>query len=424
MAIRQAASRFVEKLGTKLKLPEFGISEAIASSPPKVATTSSRFQSPAPIQTPLPTQTPLPRPRQQPTPQPQPQPQQQPRQQPRQQPSGGLTADILRSKFGFNDPNVISSILNDPNQRARYETELGFGGGGGGGVPSAEERARESAEERMRRFRELVAPVQGDIEAYLKSRRPITELFQEQLTAQGIPQKQENLALLEGQVGTLGEQLSTLPGEEIERRQKTGLISAAAERRIRALEERPIREQLLKTTTAAGAERVGLQRAFQLVDKYLDVIREEEQRQLDPLQFRLKGAQAEFGEEVEALATRLTGFNDDRKAKLRQYEELLDQQFKLTTAQNKEAADLRRDEAKHLNKLEEIAAREKGEAPQFTDPDKIEAFKVDIRGGMNEAQITEKWRNLVPLETLEWLLKEYARVIPSGGGGGNLERPE
>jgi hypothetical protein len=47
--------------------------------------------------------------------------------QPQQQNSGGLTADILRSKFGFNDPNVINNILNDPAQREKYEREMNGG---------------------------------------------------------------------------------------------------------------------------------------------------------------------------------------------------------------------------------------------------------------------------------------------------------
>ena len=36
-----------------------------------------------------------------------------------------ITADILRTKFGFNDSNVINGILNDPSQVARYEKEMG-----------------------------------------------------------------------------------------------------------------------------------------------------------------------------------------------------------------------------------------------------------------------------------------------------------
>jgi len=44
-----------------------------------------------------------------------------------------LDEGLLRSKFGFNDPNVIRGILNDPGQVARYEREAGLSSGGGGG---------------------------------------------------------------------------------------------------------------------------------------------------------------------------------------------------------------------------------------------------------------------------------------------------
>lgn len=47
-----------------------------------------------------------------------------------QQNTGGLTADILRNRFGLNDQNVINSILGDPAQVQRYLNELGVGGGG------------------------------------------------------------------------------------------------------------------------------------------------------------------------------------------------------------------------------------------------------------------------------------------------------
>lgn len=41
-----------------------------------------------------------------------------------------LTAADLQ-RIGFNDPNVIAGILNDPSQVARYEQELGLSSGGG-----------------------------------------------------------------------------------------------------------------------------------------------------------------------------------------------------------------------------------------------------------------------------------------------------
>lgn len=45
--------------------------------------------------------------------------------QPADQMSDDLTANVLRNKFGFNDPNVIQSILNDPTRRQSYLNELG-----------------------------------------------------------------------------------------------------------------------------------------------------------------------------------------------------------------------------------------------------------------------------------------------------------
>ena len=37
-----------------------------------------------------------------------------------------ITSDLLRSKFGFNDPNVIEGILRDPSQVQRYAREAGL----------------------------------------------------------------------------------------------------------------------------------------------------------------------------------------------------------------------------------------------------------------------------------------------------------
>lgn len=44
---------------------------------------------------------------------------------------GGLTSDILRNVFGINDPNTIASIMGDPAQRSRYESEWKGSGSGG-----------------------------------------------------------------------------------------------------------------------------------------------------------------------------------------------------------------------------------------------------------------------------------------------------
>ncbi len=266
----------------------------------------------------------------------------------------------------------------------------------------------------MRRYGEVVAPVQKDIEAYLSSRRPITDLFNEQMAAQGIPGKQASLSLLEGEAGKLGTQLSTIPSEEIARRKETGMMTAAAERRIRSQEELPLREQLLKTESAKENERVGLERAYQLVDKYLSVLKEQEQRQLEPLTTRLQSAQAEFGEETKAMADRLTGFNEDRKATLKQYEAKVAAGVALTKQQDQQKAQLQLEEAKHLNTLEAITARSNGKDATFTTPDQLEEIKADIQSGMTEQEVKEKWLDVLPLESMSWVLKEYGSIMPSG----------
>lgn len=55
----------------------------------------------------------------------------------------GLTADILRSRFGLNDSNVIAGILADPTKKAQYERELSGNDGGSDSPtpPSSKERA-------------------------------------------------------------------------------------------------------------------------------------------------------------------------------------------------------------------------------------------------------------------------------------------
>ena len=343
-------------------------------------------------------------------PQDKPQPQPQPQPQPDNGDGGGMT-DSDPGGFGsFDNPD-----LSNPYKRNRYEQARAMFSAGGG--ESAEDAARRAAEERMRRYGEVVAPVQRDIESYLSGRPDITSLFQEQLTTQGVPTKQSALGLLEKEQTKLGEQLASLPGEEITRRKETGMLTAAAERRIRAMEEAPIREQLLKTSSAKEAERIGLDRAYQLVDKYLDVLREQEQREREPLEFRLESAKGEFGEEVKGIADKLTGFNRDREAKLKLYEDELAAGQQLNRDQAKEAADLKLQEAKHLNTMEESTARQKGEDPTFTDPDQLEAFKVDALT-MGSEELTEKYGDVFGIASLNWLLKKYAATIPNNEAGG------
>ena len=259
--------------------------------------------------------------------------------------------------------------------------------------PSAEDQARQAAEERMSRYGELVAPVEKDIESYLAGRPDIKNLFEQEMASQGIPSKQKSLETFEGEERKLTEQLKTLPEEEITRRKETGMLTAAAERRIRAMEERPIREQLIGVSGAKEAERVGLQRAFDLVDKMLDLVREQEKRGLEPLQTRLEAGRGEFGQEVEALASRLSGFTEDRKAQLEEYKAKVDAGLKLTLAEKKEASELNQMAIDHQNKLEQIMAKEQAEGPtEFETKTELGgSLQSDIVGGATLDQVMAEY---------------------------------
>ena len=303
-------------------------------------------------------------------------------------------------------------------------------------VPSAEDKAREAAAEKARveqekqtRFGELITPLRGDVENYLRSSRPITDLFQEEMVKQGITWKHQALSTLEGEATKLGSQLETLPQEAIERRRETGMLSAAAERRVRALEEQPIREQLLKVTGAKETERVGLERAYQLLDKMLDLQREQEKRGAEPLEYRLKGAQEQFGLEgegfksqIDSIASQLSGFNKDREAKLKEYEATVDAGLKLTMAQQKEAADLKKLELQHLNTMEQIAARRKGQASDVDKTEEIQEMESRIAAGATKDQLVDEFvaTGRLDIATVEKQLDKYSSIISTAeeGGGG------
>lgn len=322
-------------------------------------------------------------------------------------------------------------------ERDNYARSLGFAGWqelmSAQSVPSAQDAARQAAEEaariqqeKMARFGKLITPLRGDIETYLRGRRPITELFQEEMGRQGITGKQEALGTLEREATKLGGQIETLPTEDIARRKETGMLSAAAERRIRAMEERPIREQLLKVTGAKESERIGLQRAYELLDKMLSMQREQEARDVQPLEYRLKGAEEQFGLEgegfksqIDSLAAQLSGFNKDRETKLKEYELRVDAGVKLTMAEQRQAAELQKLEVQHLNTMQEIAAKRKGQTTDFDKTPEIEAALSRIQQGATDADIINEFvrTGILDMSVAEKMFGKYNLGANKEGGG-------
>lgn len=270
--------------------------------------------------------------------------------------------------------------------------------------------AEEAANQRVRRYGEVITPLTGDIESYLRGRPDLNQLFREQLAEQGVPGRESTLRGFEKDVTNLQGQLETVPTEDIQRRKETGMLTAAAERRIRSMEERPIREQLLKTQGAVSSERIGLQRAYDLVDKMLDITREQEKRGLEPLTTRLEAARGEFANEVDALAQRLTGFNQARTDQLSILKQKIANDQALSLQEQKAADELIKQEAAHLLEMERIAARKKGGDFTFDENDTaakiVEAETRILDGELTAQQFQDEYD--FSFETMQKILKDYA----------------
>lgn len=290
---------------------------------PRLASAASSFLQPRPIAPPARAQVPTP---QAPV---------QPRQLPQLPPAATKPA-------AFQGPSQVQSTY---QSTYRPPAQPQFQG------PSLEEAAARFNQERMDQYAKLVAPHEQAISAYLASRKPYEQVYGEQQAAQGIPDKQKLLSGLESDILKQQEQLETLPKEDIARRSDTGMLSESARRRVQAMEERPIREQLLKTAQAQQGAEVGYNRALQLAREGAQAYGQTTEEGLRPLQATLDTARAQFGQVADSIAQQLTGFTADREAALRQYEQAVQQGFQLDQTQAQQASQLKREESQHVQTM-------------------------------------------------------------------------
>ena len=366
MGILEAAGNFIDQLGTKLKLPEFGISEAFASGPTTntqqapIISPLARNQ-PAPyINSPTPTQKRL-------TYNPPPAPQRS------QQPSRPTNAPPY-------EPNVVNQTVSYGGYTWKGNPGQGWSLEGGGSGESYEDAASRAARERLDRYNQLVTPLQKDVVSYMASRPKLTDVFNQQLADQGVPQKQEAISKFEADQAKLQSDLTTIPAGIVSERQDRGMLTAAARRRVEAQAEQPIREQLFKVGEQKQLENLGLQRAYDLIDKWMTMLQSQEKQQLEPLTQRLEYAGQEFKTEADAIAERLTGFNADRKAELETINKRIDAGYRLTEQETAQANKLKQMELDHAFTMEEQAAARKGTQVQITKDD-LAQLRADIIAG-------------------------------------------
>ena len=120
-----------------------------------------------------------------------------------------LTAQDLQ-RIGFNDPNVIAGILNDPGQVARYEQELGLGETSGG-ASSAEDSIKLLTEQ-YRELQESFDPEAARRAAEQEWNQYYETLLQDYLTEVSLGKERSTEDLASG-LGLLGSRRETYLGE-------------------------------------------------------------------------------------------------------------------------------------------------------------------------------------------------------------------
>lgn len=132
-----------------------------------------------------------------------------------------INENILRTKFGFNDPNVIRGILSDPGQVARYEREyegiLNPGGGGGGGQTTA------SPSSALPSYQDVYAQQQKQQQDILGRYQQKIAGFTPLPTTYGNIQSQLGLPSLQQAALNLQNTVAALPETALQRAQNFGL---------------------------------------------------------------------------------------------------------------------------------------------------------------------------------------------------------
>lgn len=284
-------------------------------------------------------------------------------------------------------------------QASSYQSPAQMSGGS-----TMQNAAATFGQAKMDQYAQLVAPHEQAITAYLASRKPYDQVYQEQQSAQGIPDKQKLLSGLESDILNQQTQLETLPKEDIARRSDLGTLSESARRRVQAMEERPIREQLLKSAQAQQGAEVGYNRALQLAGQGAQAYQTATQEGLAPLQSALDAAKSKYGQAADSIAQQLTGFSQDRADALRQYETAQQQGFQLSQAQAQQATQLKQEETQHVQTLQLVGS-----------------LAQDVRGGQTLNSVMGKYlsQGLDP-DTILSLYNSYSPYGAAKEGGTQL----
>lgn len=209
-----------------------------------------------------------------------------------------ITADVLKSKFGFNDPNVIQGILNDPGQVARYEREMGGGSSGGTpdlSVPSIAEYTEKA-----------YAPVNQTLDAYVKAmqqRANPLDTYTQLSESMGIPQMQKTASTLRESIGGLEDAIKRVESD-ISGTTSQSLVTESQRRGMVQARQKPLLENLGTLTTGLGRISEGITAASQDLSTRIGLFIQGQKQALEPFEVMLTQAN-------EKAARQVSGYSQD-----------------------------------------------------------------------------------------------------------------
>lgn len=266
-----------------------------------------------------------------------------------------ITSDILRSKFGFNDQNVINGILNDPNQVARYEREMGGGSSGGGGnnvsldVPSIADYTEKA-----------YAPADEALKSYvmaLRGQKNPLDVYNELEQAAGLPEAKKTAGTLREQIGSLEDTIKRVEGN-VSATTRESLVTEGQRAGMVEARQRPLLQDLGTLTTGLGRIEQGITAATQGLDTKTNLFLKGQEQQMKPFEVQVTAMQ-------DRAARAVSGFTADTQNKLTTLMAQWNRNNELSDKQVDQAFELLKIEKNYNNEIAKITEQSKTNIAEY-----------------------------------------------------------
>ena len=218
-----------------------------------------------------------------------------------------LTAGDLQN-IGFNDPNVIQGILDDPGQVSRYDRELGLNGGGGGGTSGPDLSGVPSTQEFIEgQFASEDVPLQELIGTMKGQEKPL-DIFERLEGEAGLPALRESAKSLTGAIERIEDTLFGLEGQ-VTATTKESLVTEGQRKGMLQEMSKPFLKALTRISTALGRVAGRITQAEASIATKVQLAMRGQEMELRPMELW-------YSVLTDRNARLLTGFTSDKATQL------------------------------------------------------------------------------------------------------------